>query len=469
MKICQGWVKKLSDVKTLEMERQQIFIDLFRGNVPSRIPVKNPLAFDAIVEYSNLNLAEVYWDMTRAEEAFDKVCQEFFSDVLPGSNTQRSPSFYQLLGSKSFVMASNGVMQHPNVEGMLPEDYDEFIASPYDCIIEKILPRLYTELDTEDPNIKSLTLAKAMRAYGDETETFGALSAKLRARYGYASIPGGQTEAPYDFLADCFRSFTGISKDIRRIPDKVVAACEAVMPLLIKKGRLPAPSDFGMTLIPLHMAPYMRLKDFEKFYWPTLKKQVEALTEMGINVLLFLENDWMRYLDYLYELPENTILRFEYGDPKIVKDKLGKKHIISGFYPISLLHEGTKEQCIDKAKELLDILAPGGKYWFDFDKSVLDLHGNIVENLKSVLQYVYENGRYSESERLGNTQRLGRVDNTDRIISEIDKNIKSKYFTTWEKYKEKHSELEDRPESVISEKIKKYEDLMFNFIISLCL
>lgn len=459
----------MSDVKTLEMERQQIFIDLFRGNVPSRIPIKNPLSFEAIVEYSNMNLAEVYWDITRAEEAFDKVCQEFISDVLPGSNTQRSPSFYQLLGSKSFVMASNGVMQHPNVEGMMPEDYDEFIVSPYDCIIEKILPRLYTELAAEDTNLKALTMAKAMRAYGDEMETLGVLAAKLKAKYGYASIASSQTEAPYDFLADCFRSFTGISKDIRRIPDKVVAACEAATPLLIKKGKLTVSTDLKMTLIPLHMAPYMHLKDFEKFYWPTLKNLVEALSNMGINVLLFLENDWMRYLDYLYELPGNTILRFEYGDPKIVKDKLGKKHIISGFYPISLLHEGTKEQCIDKAKELLDVLAPGGNYWFDFDKSALDLHGNIVENLKAVLQYVYENGRYSEAERSGNTERPERVNNSEQILSEIDRIIKSKYFTIWERYREKHLELEGRPEGVISEKIQKYEDIMFDFIMSLCL
>ena len=104
----------------------------------------------------------------------------------------------------------------------------------------------------------------------------------------------------------------------------------------------------------------------------------------------------MRYLDYLNELPENTIMRFEFGDAKLVKEKVGKKHIVSGLYPITLLQTGTVEQCVDKAKELLDILAPGGKYCFTYDKSVIatDKTGRIAENLKAVTEYVYENGKY---------------------------------------------------------------------------
>lgn len=165
---------------------------------------------------------------------------------------------------------------------------------------------------------------------------------------------------------------------------------------MIKKGTLPNPAMLGYTFIPLHMAPYLRDKDFATLYWPTFKKLVETMAGMGQNVQLFVEQDWMRYLDYLYELPENTIMRFEYGDPKLVKEKLGKKHIISGFYPITLLQTGTKQQCVDKAKELMDVLAPGGKYWFQADKSVINFEakGPVADNMRAVLEYVHENGTY---------------------------------------------------------------------------
>lgn len=454
----------MTDVASLAKERQLLFKDLFRGKVPRRVPVSNPLTLEAAAIYVGVDMAEIFWDMTKAEKVYDKISQDFISDTMLGAG-RRFPSFYQILGSKPFVMSSTGQMQHPNVMGMLPEDYDELIASPLDTIVDKILPRLYTELDTE-PNYRSMIMAKAMRAWSDEAATLGMLAGKMNAKYGFASIPGSATTGPLDFLSDFFRSFTGMSGDIRRYPEKVVAAAEAITPLLIKKGMLPVPSDFGSTAIPLHMATYMRTKDFEKFYWPTLKKQVEALTDAGINVNLFVEDDWMRYLDYLNELPPQTILRFEFGDPKLAKEKVGKTHIISGFYPVTLLHTGTKEQCIDKAKELLDVLAPGGNYWFNLDKGPFDMYGNIAENIKAVLEYVYENGKYDNYDT--SFEPAPKVSKATEVITEVNNSIHSKYFTTWQDYREKHPELAGRPEHVVGPRLQKIEDVWFNFTINLC-
>ncbi|MFZ7132975.1 MAG: uroporphyrinogen decarboxylase family protein [Eubacteriales bacterium] len=456
----------MTDAKVLSQERMQIFKDLFDGNVPTRIPISNPLTLDSSAQYVGMNVAEIYWDTQKIEEVFNKICTDFPADTAPYSG-RRYPSFYQVLGAKPFVMSSTGHMQHPNVMGMNPEDYDEFIDSPLDCIIEKILPRLYTELDTT-PDRRAMVMAKAIRSYTEEFGMIGATMGKISAKFGFAPLPGGGTTAPYDFMADFFRSFTGISKDIRRIPDKVIAACEAITPLLIKRGKIPVQSPYGMTMIPLHMGPFMRLKDFEKFYWPTLKKQIEALSAMGINVMLFVEHDFMRFLDHMLDLPANTIMRFEYGDPKLVKEKLGKKHIISGFYPVSLLFNGTKEACIDKTKELLDILAPGGGYWFDTDKSVLDVQGNFAENMQAVIHYIRENGTYTQAERSGNKKCERTGNKSEEIVKEIDQGINSKYYTTWENYLKAHPELEDKPLDIISRKMKQYEDTWYNFIINLC-
>lgn len=390
----------MTDMTALSKERTQLFRDLFSGNTPKRVPVSASMGVEFAIDYVGMDLAETLWDTTRFEEVFDKTCNDFFSDSFP-LTALRIPSWYQILGSKPIVMSSSGFMQHPDVEGMLPEDYDEFIASPYDCIIEKILPRLFTELDTNDANQKALVFAKAMKAQHDEMGNVLAAKAKMIAKYGMSQIPYGpsfgMTEAPYDFLADFLRGFKGVSKDIKRLPEKVVAACDAITPLMLKKG-IPAVPDLveGHTFIPLHMAPYMREKDFEKFYWPSFKKLVESLHAAGQRVNLFVEHDWTRFIDYLQELPENTIMRIEFGDPKLFKEKLGKKHVLAGFYPVTLLQTGTKEQCVDKAKELLDVLAPGGRYWFTTDKSLLatDKEGRIANNLKAVLEYVHENGAY---------------------------------------------------------------------------
>ena len=86
-------------------------------------------------------------------------------------------------------------------------------------------------------------------------------------------------------------------------------------------------------------------------------------------------------------------MRFEYGDPKEFKKKLGKKHILSGFYPLSLLTGGSVNENIETLKEMLDILAPGGNYVFDVDKVMATYDGG-KENYIAVLNYIRDNTNY---------------------------------------------------------------------------
>lgn len=384
----------MSDAAALAQERNQLFDDLFAGRIPERVPISIDLSFEFTIQYAGQDLTVAQWDTGMLEEVFDHSCRDFVSDMLPVL-AFRFPIFYKLLGARNFVMSTSGFLQHPEVEGLLQEEYDDFIASPFNCIMEKILPRLYTELD-KDPVTKAMTLAKAQKAFYDEMGHAGIVYGNLIKKYGYADVNffAGVCEAPFDFVADQLRGFKGIATDVRRVPDKVAAAVEAVTPLMIKMGMHPTPSKHGSTFIPLHMAPYLREKDFARLYWPTFKKVVDTLHEAGLPAFLFAEHDWMRFIDYLDELPENTRIKFEYGDPKLVKEKIGSKHIITGFYPLSLLKTGTRQQCIDKAKELIDILAPGGKYVFGLDKAPITMDSVNVENLRGVLEYVATNANY---------------------------------------------------------------------------
>ena len=198
-----------------------------------------------------------------------------------------------------------------------------------------------------------------------------------------------------DYIFVQLRSFSGISSDVRRSPDKVEAAAAALLPLTLKAGILPTSSRrYVRTMIPLHMGPYMREKDFARLYWPSFKAYLEGLDKAGVGANILVEQDWMRYLDYLNELPENTVFLFEYGDAATIKEKMGKHHIVSGLYPLGLLKTGTEQECMDKAKELIDILAPGGRYGFGFDKRMLRLNDVNVDNLKAVLNFVKEYGKY---------------------------------------------------------------------------
>ena len=156
----------------------------------------------------------------------------------------------------------------------------------------------------------------------------------------------------------------------------------------------PNPGTIPSLFMPLHMPSYMRTKDFEKLYWPSFKKLVCDLVADGYTIQIFFEKDWSRYYEFLQELPTGVIAYFEDDDLGIVKQKIGHKLCIMGNYPITMLRLNTKQECIDKAKEIVDKAAPGGGYMFCMDKSILDLSDAKPENLIAVSEFVHEYGVY---------------------------------------------------------------------------
>jgi len=456
----------MPDTSTLQQERNSIYHDLFNNKIPKRVPVNIGLPFEPIAQYGGGDLLSAQWNPALVEEAADRVCQILFSDSCPFGGSLRYPSFYQTLESQSFVMSSNGFIQHPEVVAMLPEDYDYLIEKPYDCLLERVLPRQYKALNSDEPFNMAINLAKSLLCYQNDNMQAGQIIVKLKEKYGYYSgadrRSGGFTEAPFDFLADQLRGFKEISMDVRRRPEKVAEACEALYPIVFKKGMPASVDNNAAVFLPLHMPTFMREKDFEKLWWPSFKRMIDEYASMGIHCQLFCEDNWTRYLDYLYELPTDTRLMFEYGDPKLIKEKLGKKHIITGLYPVTMLKTNTKEQCLDKATEMLDVLAPGGKYYFGLDKNPLTINDIKFENLCAVTEYIRDNGIYSNA---GETAGLAFNKDDYKVDPSASRKFESKYYRTWEDYKTLNPKVSDLGES----KLQGFEELIFQYLIFLLL
>lgn len=451
----------MNDVKKLQEERIKIFHDVDNSIIPKRVPVNVNLPLEVVAQYGNLDLVETQWDPQKIAEPAEKLCGELYSDVCPFGGSLRLPSFYTPLKSQSFIMGSNGLFQHPEVVGMLPEEYEELIKNPYNCIMEKILPRHYKALDPKDPVNAMLAFTKGLLGWSGDLAVTGAIGGQLSEKYGYnpqGLFSGGFTEAPFDFLSDQLRSFKGISMDIRRCPEKVGEACEALYPLIKKMGMPRELNAHCRTFMPLHMPTFMREKDFAKFWWPTFKRLLDDYAAMGIRGILFCEDNWMRYLDYLLELPDNTILMFEYGDPKEIKEKLGHKHIITGLYPFSYMKTHTKQESVDLAKKYIDTLAPGGKYIFGFDKNPLVFKDVNMENLCAVAETVRDYGVYSNpGEQVGTLFNKGDYKNSETSL------IQSQYYKSWPEYKTENPGVSDFG----APKLQGLEEMLYGFIMFL--
>lgn len=385
----------MTDTKYSSEYRNQLVRDVLLGEIPDRVPEQMTVVSAAVLEYQGFDLRTSQYGTTKYAQAINQMNAEFDTDTLIGTFPM-NPWYYKILDSERFIMADNGFMQHPDVKSMEEDEYDELIADPVKFMWDKALPRANGVLREPYPQnvIGVIKLLKTQEAYNKRLQI---INTEAAIKNNKVTIPlmfrdGGTI--PADYLADNLRSFKGMLVDIKRRPDKVLEALSVLEDIFV--GSIKKLPEIDRTLrgsTMTHMGTFLKPKEFEKFYWPGFKAIQTARYEAGYSSYILCEDDWMPYIDYLAELPRCE-LRFEYGDPKLIKEKLGKKHIINGLYPSYFLKTATKEEACDKAKELLDVMAPGGNYIFGFDKSILKASDVNWDNFRAVLECVHEYGKY---------------------------------------------------------------------------
>jgi len=84
----------------------------------------------------------------------------------------------------------------------------------------------------------------------------------------------------------------------------------------------------------------------------------------------------------------------EADDVVQAKKRIGDKLTIIGAVPTSLLKYGSKAECLDCAKELIDECAPGGGFMLSVEQALLSTGDVNIDNLKAVNQFVHEYGVY---------------------------------------------------------------------------
>ena len=447
------------DAEKLRLEREKMYTDLYHNVIPERFPVHDSITWNFLIEYSGKSLMEVQcrYDTDECIEILEKGME-----ILRGDNAPAAGGHYgvalMLNQNQQSVMGTTGMIQHPEREYMKADEYDAFIENPYDFFLEKISPRLNASYAKSEVD-RQFAFARTLLCQLDVGARTSKANKFIADKYGYYSPPpgsGAHQYIPFDFLADHCRGFSKIPMDIRRQPDKVLAACDALMPFCLWSGQNPVDHPNGSNMIPTHMAAYLRTKDLEKFYWPTFKQVVHKTAERGQAMTIFIENDWDRYVDFLEEMPMGTRMYMEYGDPKKFKDKLGKKHVLAGFYPLTMFLTATKEQCIDKAKEILDIMAPGGNFYFLCDKSALTLNDINVENYVATMEYVREHSKNDNAGQLVNPT----MKREDTIVHYEFPEFKSKYIVPYDEYKKEYPPVSESIEPYMRAGYDKYNGML---------
>ena len=439
------------DTATLLQERTQMRQDVFNNKIPKRVPIEVRLSMSVVADYGKVDRRAAYWDPTLLKKAAEELCEMIPSDSCVYAPTVYTPVSAQPLDALNRAMSSTGLMQHPNTQCMEADEYDEFIEDPYAFIVDKCIPRIYKALcpDTNPGRYMfALTQEQHMRRMVAMKEM--PMMQELNKKFGYpAGKRGGMGRVPMDWVADQLRSFDGICMDVRRHRQQLIDALEASYPMLYKLGLYPDLDNVdreAMTGFQLHMASYLRVKDFNEIWLPTWKKQLTDYASLGMRCSAFLEHTWSApLLEQMNELPVGSYFTFEATPPALIKEKMGKRHVLGGGFPLANLITCTKAQIIDKTKEWLDIMMPGGQYIFAFDMNALSFSDINLENLIAVCETVRDYGVYSNA-----GEATGEVFNkADYKHSDVPE-FASKQYMSFEQFKAKYPETPENAKPIFT-------------------
>jgi uroporphyrinogen-III decarboxylase len=225
---------------------------------------------------------------------------------------------------------------------------------------------------------------------------FGTQIARMRTESGTVSAISGILKAPLDIIADKMRGYLGLVSDLMEQPDKVMAACEALVPHLTHVALSGADPDKNVPIgFWMHRGctPFVTMEHFHKFFWATLKPIIEEIWSHGHQVLFYAEGDWTAHLDSFRELPAGSIVyHVDKGDIFETHKKIGDMFCLSGGISNTLLSFGTADEVRQCCKKVIDEVAGDGGYVLDAEAIMQD--DTNVENMRAMTDYVREHGVY---------------------------------------------------------------------------
>ncbi|MDI6895577.1 MAG: uroporphyrinogen decarboxylase family protein [Bacillota bacterium] len=409
-------IKTASELSKERLERIERVIEL---KEPDRVPLAGVMG-DMVPAYSGITQHEYCYDYEKSREATVKFLQDFpcdmsfagitgvgelplsiafsdYPDISPSISFVSGP-LHDVLGDKyarfpGRELAEDSSPQFIGGEWMQPGEYEDLIEDPVRFVAETVLPRVCRNLEKPGSRQTMATMARLGMELSKLAAFGQALAADL-AELGYPPAVMAFAYSPLDFIGDFLRDVTNVLLDLRRYPDKVKQACEALVEPILKVALALKPAGAKLAFIPLHLNEYLSPDLYNEFYWPHLKRIIAELGNEGMKSFVFFEGYHDAHLETILELPAGWgIAYFEKTDVRKAKKILKGHTCVMGGIPMGLLISGTPEKIDEYVKNLLEEVKPGGGFILASGTAIAPRETS-VENIRALIDAVEKYGRY---------------------------------------------------------------------------
>lgn len=373
--------------------RRQLFQDAVRFRKGDRIPHLSNFVFWPIL-YCGYKLSEACRNWDIMEEVQRSFLDEFSFDLTRplGTTLCNPPAMADGIGTPAHIFDDeNGMVSIHDNRFLDPEDYDEFISDKNRCDWEKVLPNKYpawNELTVGD-------LVKPIEEFQKYNSYVAKMTAALKEDYGLPSIDcvmGGM--AGIEMMFTPYVGMKGMARDMRKFPDKIQAACESlergtdqIISMITNPDLDESQSAFTTSLTFLSHV-FLNPKQWDAFYWPRLKKILDAVVEADKTIYMFIEGKIDRFYSYFAEYPAGHIaMHLEQDDLYEARNAMPNVCLVGGL-TTEVLGTATPQECVSKTKQLIDDLGSHGGFILSQNKMVSYLRDAKPENVRAVCDFV---------------------------------------------------------------------------------
>ena len=381
--------------KELMAQRVQLFRDAENFRKTDRIPhfanVVTWKVFDA-----GHTLDEAMTDFDIMEKCVLHFLDNYPVDAILDVGIRNQFNITEAFGKGSYYYYDKEVVGIHDHAHCTVETLQEYIDDPVRYAWEKILPAKYGDSWAQkDKSVWKKTFSEYMKYIMFILHMSGVMK-----KY---SLPGlspnnpmkGSVVPAVEILMSDLLGIQQLSIAMRRSPDLLEAFIERWekerMEPIYEKIRNSKGPDYkycfdSSILVLAHNI--MNTKQFERFYWPYLKKLLDAYAEKGMNIRLFTEGSILRFADYFKDYPKGLLtFHLEQDDPFEFREALPNVAIMGGM-TTDLLSNGTQEECVSYAKRLCDELGKNGGFIFSENKMLSYRNDAKAENMKAVCDFV---------------------------------------------------------------------------------
>jgi methoxylated aromatic compound---corrinoid protein Co-methyltransferase len=396
-------------MEQLYEKRLDRYTTAMRNEQPDRVPIR-PFVAEFTGTYAGYTCQELAHDYENAFAAARKCASDFEWDAVVPNMLATWTGMTQAMGLRYYMTPGIDLpadvghqYREPSPEAawMKPDEYDALIEDPTGFLYNVWFPRVAEPLSPIGGPVTfehNLALIKGPMAMMQFFQGWGVQEGRLRDECGMPSAIAGMLRAPMDFIADKLRGYLGLVDDLYERPEKVQAACEALMPYLTQFALATADPNKNIPIgFWMHRGcvPFISFDHFNNLFWPTLKPVVQELWAHGHQTLFYAEGNWDHHLEAFAELPDRSIVyHVDQGDVLKVHEALGDKFCLSGGISNYLLGFRSPEEVRQECKRVIEAVGRDGGYIMD--ASAIVQRDAKVENIRAMTEATLEYGVYSQ-------------------------------------------------------------------------